>query len=495
MCRADHARIIRSGEADGPLPRTGEGHSAPRGDDAGAAVGHDGSMGVLRRVYAPVFALQTYLDSAYLVLGLAFGILWFTLIVTLYAVGLATAIVWVGIVVLVGTQALLRPIGAIERVQAKWLLRRVIAEPLPLRIVPVTDSPHPEWTTAGRWSHELVHDRHGWRILGWIVMRLVTGPVGFAVALAYVCATVALVAAPLLVFVDWGIPPGAYRWDRWFLLGPVAALLIAPTLAWAVKGLADLHRFVGSAWLGLCGDEIRDAALARASRAEEQIRIDQELHDSIGHMISMIVVQAGAGAHVFDRDPEFSRRALATIEERGRAALGELDRLIARIRGAESETTLPLPDARDIAHLIAGARDAGMPVRARIEVDAVPAAVGRGAFRVLQESLTNAAKHAPGRAVDVAVVDDGSVVAIAVANDVDPAASSRDAGGRGLPSIRDRVSLLGGHVTSGIDERGRFAVRAVIPHEVELPAGGDVDCTLTGTCRCLVCRLAGKVAA
>src|SRR5690606_22589742 len=126
--------------------------------------------------------------------------------------------------------------------------------------------------------------------------------------------------------------------------------------------------------------EAQAAALARAVRAEEQVRVDQELHDSIGHMLSMIVVQAGAGAHLFDRDPEFARHALTTIGDRGRAALGELDRIVAAIRAdaagldggavpAGAVPSPPLPDLADLPALLTGARDAGMVVRARLRVD------------------------------------------------------------------------------------------------------------------------------
>ena len=453
-------------------------------------------MTFIRRVYAPMFSRRLYLEAAYLLLGLAFGLLWFILFVTLYAVGIGTVIVWVGVVVLVGTQALLRPVGVIERAQVKWLLRRDIPAPVPLRSGPVEASQRLDWATIRAWSHDLAHDGHSWRVLGWVLLRLVTGPVGFSLAVAYLSVSLALLAAPFLAIPSWDQGPGDYPWDQWFLLGPVAFLVVAPMLAWSVRWTADLHRHVALNWLGPCGDEIRRVALARASLAEEQVRIDQELHDSIGHMISMIVVQAGAGAHVFDRDPDFARRALSTIEARGRAALGELDRLIARIRGDAPETTVPLPGADDLPHLIEGARDAGIAVTARLDLGPVPAPLGRGVYRVVQEALTNAAKHAPGSPVDVTVVADDETIAIVVRN---PASTRRGAdangGGSGLASIRDRVALMGGHTTAGPDPLGGFSVRAVLPLGVALSAGCDVDCRMTSRCRCLVCRLAGRVPA
>lgn len=452
-------------------------------------------MTFLRRVYAPLWSGRLYLESAYLLLGLVFGILWSVLFISLYAVGVGTVIVWIGVAILIGTQALLRPIGAFERAQIGWLLRRDVPAPLPLRRSPLADSRRPDWVTVRAWSHDLVHDAHSWRVLGWVMLRLVTGPVGFALAIAYLSASASLLVAPFLAIPSWGQAPGDYPWDQWFLLGPVAFLVVAPMLAWSVRWTADLHRHIALTWLGPCGVEVRQAALARASLAEEQVRIDQELHDSIGHMISMIVVQAGAGVHVFDSDPTFARRALSTIEERGRAALGELDRIIARIRGDAPESHVPLPDARDLATLISGARDAGIDIHARIDVGEVPVALGRGIYRVVQEAVTNAAKHAPGRRVDVAVVSDSEVVAISVQNPLGEDAREDADRGNGLASIRDRVTILGGHATLGPTGGGDFAVRAILPQGAMLPDGASSDCRLTARCRCLVCSMTRKIRA
>ncbi len=450
-------------------------------------------MGIVRRVYAPIVSVQLYRDSAFLILGLVFGLLWGTLLITLYAVGIGTAIVWVGVAILLGTQAMLRPIGAIERSQVKWLLRRNVPSPLPLRFSGTADAFRPDWSTIRRWSRDLLHDGHGWRVLGWVIFRLASGPVGFSLAVAYISVSLSLLAAPFFAIPSWGIGPGDYPWDRWFLLGPVAFLIITPILAWSVRYFADLHRLAATSWLGPCGDEVRAVALARASLAEEQVRIDQELHDSIGHMISMIVVQAGAGAHVFDSDPDFARRALSTIEERGRSALGELDRLIARIRGDAHETHAPLPGASDLPALVTGVRDAGVNVRDRIDLGDVPVALGRGVYRVVQEAITNAAKHAPGAPVDLVVASDDDVVAISVENPLTRAVAASERG-RGLDSIRDRVGILGGHAFVGRTDDERFAVHAVIPLGSMLPDRAVGECRLTGSCRCAVCVLTRRVA-
>lgn len=444
-------------------------------------------MNSLKRIYAPLIEGQTYREVLYLILGFPVGITLFAVLLTLYTLGIATIVVWVGVFILVATQALLRPIGAFERRLMRWLLGRVVPAPAPLVVEPARDATHPGWSNFGRRSYALLHDAHAWRVLAWSVARMITGPVGFVVAVIFPVVSFSLLIGPVGTLDLAGVDPHRWDWALWF--GPLAFLIVAPALAWSVRWIADFHRWLGQQLLGPCGDEIRAVALARASKAEEQIRIDQELHDSIGHMVSMIVVQAGAGAHVFDKDPEFARRALRNIEERGRAALGELDRLIAKIRGDKPETLAPLPGAIDIPALIDGARDAGVEVTDHVDLGAVPPALGRGIYRVIQEALTNAAKHAPGAKVVVSAVSDGQVVAVSVTNAPSRAVASASFGGNGLASITDRVALMGGRATVGRMSDGGFAVKAIVPLGDMLPDGRKRTCSLTERCRCPVCLL------
>jgi len=402
-------------------------------------------------------------------------------------VGFGTIVIWIGVGILVGTQALLRSVGAIERAQVRWFLGRQVPPPAPLAFEPVRDSKYPWLVNFGRRSSALMRDGHSWRVFAWTCLRIVLGPVGFSFAIVYMTVPPAVFAAPLWSIFNWGGYDG-HDWTGWLWFGPLAFFVVTPALAWVVRGFGDLHRWLADRLLGPGVEEVRRVALARAARAEEQIRIDQELHDSIGHMVSMIVVQAGAGAHVFDKDPAFSRRALANIEERGRAALGELDRIIAHIRGDQPETLTPLPGAEDLQGLIDGARDAGVSVSSRLVLGEVPPALGRGVYRVVQEALTNAAKHAPGGKVEVMVVSDDSLVALSVTNTLTAPLLSESSGGNGLASIRDRVTLMGGHATVGPTPDDRFAVKAVLPIEDMLPDGVPVDCSLTSRCRCLGCR-------
>ncbi|MBN2176945.1 MAG: sensor domain-containing protein [Demequinaceae bacterium] len=444
-------------------------------------------MTILKRIYGPMFETKTYKEVLFLLAGLVFGILWFTVFVTLYSVGFGTIVIWIGVGILVGTHALLRGVGAVERSQVRLLLGHRVPAPAPLAFEPARDSQYPGLVNFGRRSAALLRDGHSWRVFAWTCLRIISGPLGFSFAVVYLTVPPAVFAAPLWDIFDWGRNDG-YGWTGWLWFGPAAFFIVTPALAWVIRGLGDLHRWLADGLLGPGRDEVRQIALARAARAEEQIRIDQELHDSIGHMVSMIVVQAGAGAHVFDKDPAFSRRALANIEERGRAALGELDRIIAHIRGDQPETLVPLPGVEDLPGLIDGARDAGVSVSARLQVGEIPAALGRGIYRVIQEALTNAAKHAPGGEVEVVAVSDDTLVALSVSNTLTDPIPSDTTGGNGLASIRDRVTLMGGHATVGPAPDHRFAVKAVLPIEDMLPDGPPTDCSLTAKCRCLVCQ-------
>jgi signal transduction histidine kinase len=255
----------------------------------------------------------------------------------------------------------------------------------------------------------------------------------------------------------------------WVAVGSPVIIFTLPMFAWMVRGLAIAHRVFGRWALGPGADQMVQAATERAELAEQQIRIDQELHDSIGHMITMNIIQAGAGAHVFDTDPEFARQALKNIEERGRAAMGELDRIIAAIRGDQPETRAPLPGIDDIGRLIEESRTAGMDVSYEAEFPHAPAAVGRAAFTVVREALTNAARHAPGATVSVRIAQDADALGIEVLNGKPSAGAQRPhgGGGRGLSGIRDRITLLGGRSSAG-PEKGGFAVRALLPLQATL---------------------------
>ncbi|MDE0572512.1 sensor domain-containing protein [Demequina sp. B12] len=445
-------------------------------------------MRALGRYFAATWSPVTWREVTYMLAGLPLGILWFTSMVTMYALGIGLLIVWVGVPILAVAQVSIRPIAGIERRFANTALCSQIEDPGPRRYRVHEPGEPPTFQTIKLWAHELLHDEVSWKNLAWIMARVVLGPVGFALAVCAIVVPVALVGAWLISFVVvLGIFPQNDPADAavmdivettafWTLVGTPVVLFAVPMFAWVNHYFGCLMSLFGRWSLGPREADRTAAATARAELAETQVRVDQELHDSIGHMITMNIIQAGAGAHVFDSDPEFARQALKNIEERGRAAMGELDRIIATIRGDDPQPRAPLPGIAQLPDLIASARAAGMEVDDRIGPADVPVALSRATYAVVREAVTNAARYAPGAQVTVRVEKVADALGVQVVNGpVEPGAAplsrtrtGEAARGRGLAGIRDRVGLLGGVSRSGPTAQDGFEVLALIPVEMRL---------------------------
>ena len=208
----------------------------------------------------------------------------------------------------------------------------------------------------------------------------------------------------------------------------------------------------------------REAAAKRAV-AEERQRIARELHDVVAHSVSVMTVQAGAVRRLLHPDQERERLALETIEATGREALTEMRRLVGLLReqGATPEF-VPPPTMRAVDILVGTVRESGLSVELDVEGEPqeLPPGVDLAAYRVIQESLTNALKYAgPAHAwVTVRWADDG--LELEIANDGKSEARGRG-GGHGLAGLRERVSLVGGAIEAGPRDGGGFVVNASLP--------------------------------
>ncbi|MFI5893952.1 sensor histidine kinase [Actinoplanes sp. NPDC051513] len=194
----------------------------------------------------------------------------------------------------------------------------------------------------------------------------------------------------------------------------------------------------------------------------ERARIAAELHDIIGHAISVMIIQAAAGQRLVERDPDGARQAFAAIAESARQGRGDLQRLVDLLGGAEIDG----PDLALIDEVVTRAARSGLDVSCRFEGarEGVPAPVAHLAFRVVQESLTNALRYAPGAAVRVLLRDSETDVIVRVESDPAGAAPPRSLGtGRGLTGLRERIQQRDGRLTAGPDERGGWVVQAVLP--------------------------------
>jgi signal transduction histidine kinase len=205
---------------------------------------------------------------------------------------------------------------------------------------------------------------------------------------------------------------------------------------------------------------------ARLSVAEERTRIARELHDSAGHAINTILVQAGAARVLRERDPERSRAAIETIEEIARETVEDIDRIVGHLRDEEPAELAPLPGLDGIPALVERQRAAGLEVALRAEEHgdrAPPPAVGRAAYRIAQEALTNAARHGTGSA-QLVIDRRDDAIELTVTNPVGEEPGTRPGGGRGIAGMRERATLVGGSLEARRDGDG-FRVRAILPYD------------------------------
>ena len=204
---------------------------------------------------------------------------------------------------------------------------------------------------------------------------------------------------------------------------------------------------------------------ARAAVAEERSRIARELHDVVAHSISVMVVQAGAERRALGDERAETREVLGTIETTGRQTLTEMRRLLGMLRKSDDELELaPQPGMEHVGTLIEQVREAGLPVTLDVEGDAapLPAGVDLSAYRIVQEALTNALKHAGPASARVTVRYGDDELELDIVDD-GAGAVNGDGGGHGLIGMRERVSMFGGDLDAGARTEGGYAVRARLP--------------------------------
>jgi signal transduction histidine kinase len=204
---------------------------------------------------------------------------------------------------------------------------------------------------------------------------------------------------------------------------------------------------------------------ARAAVAEERVRIARELHDVVAHALSVIVVQARGGRRSIAGQPEEAREAFDSIEATGREALAEMRRLLGMLRRDDEALALsPQPSLRYLDALVAQVSEAGLPVELSVEGQAadLPPGIDLSAYRIVQEALTNAVKHAGAATARVVVRYGEHDLELEIA-DTGIGAATNDGEGHGLAGMRERVSLYGGKIEAGPRAGGGFAVRARLP--------------------------------
>ncbi len=202
---------------------------------------------------------------------------------------------------------------------------------------------------------------------------------------------------------------------------------------------------------------------ARTAVAEERTRIARELHDEIAHAMSVIAVQADAAEGALAHDPALVERPLLAIRKTARDALTDMRRVLGALRADEPAELTPEPGLARAGALVEQTREAGLGVQLRIEGEPVPLppALDLTAYRVLQEGLTNARKHAAAQTVEVVLCYRRDRIDVEVTDDGDGSGTGGGSG-RGLAGLRERVALLGGEFVAGPRSRG-FALRVSLP--------------------------------
>ncbi|WP_433824404.1 sensor histidine kinase [Actinoplanes sp. CA-015351] len=248
-------------------------------------------------------------------------------------------------------------------------------------------------------------------------------------------------------------------------LGVVAVMV---TAAWAAGRVVRSRRLARAE---------ADRRLARDAMVSERLRIARELHDIVGHSMSLIAVKATIANHIAEQRPAETRAALVTIEQTSRAALTEIRRVLDVLRDDDEPAADlgPVAGTADLESLAGPLRSAGLRVDLRTATsDPLPSSVGLTVYRIVQESLTNVLRHAHAGRCEVIVETEDHGVRVEITDDGRGVpATGRQRAGRGLIGMRERVTAFGGTLSAGPGQEGGFTVKAQIPYAGTTGAPGE----------------------
>jgi signal transduction histidine kinase len=266
------------------------------------------------------------------------------------------------------------------------------------------------------------------------------------------------VAATALAAVAVG---GYVAFDHGDPLGALPSIVVSFLIASVAGVLSARLTSAVTAEASAAAESRRQALAAERLLAQERGRLARELHDSLGHTVNVMVLQAGVGRRVFADNPTYAQEALASIETAGRAALDELNRLLRVLQPDGGGTSEPFaPTLADLQEMAERIRATGREVELRTDAVELPAGAARAVYRIVQEALTNAVRHTPAGRIRVDVRTSDEQVLLEVLNECDLLADPVP--GHGLVNMRERARLEGGELeATPVD--GGFRVRAVLP--------------------------------
>jgi signal transduction histidine kinase len=319
----------------------------------------------------------------------------------------------------------------------------------------------------------------GWRI-GWLGLLLVPllherwwgglpwDPVQIPVLLTVLCLAGIRHERPVLCWL-WALT--LVPWWLWAGKGGPSLVMVAlGSLAFITMAVAvDRAGSERRARQALAGQaDQTELERARLAVLEQRTRFARELHDVVAHHMSLMAIRAESAPHRLGTLPEPVRAEFRLLSESAREALADMRRLLSVLRSDQPAAHAPQPGLEDLPGLISAARQAGMTVElsAPTTLDQVPASAGLCAYRIVQEALSNAARHAAGVPVAVSVSCNAGTVTLQVTNGPGVPVGQQADGhrpGHGLTGMRERVQLLGGSLSAGPAPGGVFVVSAVLP--------------------------------
>ncbi|HEY4457983.1 MAG TPA: histidine kinase [Pseudonocardiaceae bacterium] len=302
-----------------------------------------------------------------------------------------------------------------------------------------------------------------WRWTAWFVLHVLAGGAVSIATLFVPPAAVVSFTEPFSGAQNVGglHLPAVHGFWRWGI--PLGGVLSLICLVYGVAAAGAVLARLAPVFLGPSAADRLAAVEDRARALAQRNRLARELHDSVGHALSVVSIQAGAAGRVLDTDPDFVRRALSAIEESARTAMTDLDHVLGLLRedAGEAADRMPQPTLDALDQLIAAS---GVTVDLDVtgELASVPQVVSREAYRIVQEGLTNVLRHAGKVPVTLCVDVQPEFVELTMVNPLGNPSSASRSGGRGLPGMRERATVLHGQLAAGIDGDS-WRVNVILP--------------------------------